>query len=96
MWQISYGGNDFVDFLPQLVAVGHDVGKLGVEGFDINLLAVVFLLHIAADGEVVVVGGNVFVALQGGEVRHVLAPCVGLHNGILVLGFDLVSYTEIT
>ena len=56
----------------------------GVNGFDIDYFAGVFLLHVAGDGEVAVVLQDVVDADQPGEVLHFLTLLEHVENAVLV------------
>ena len=71
---------DLIDGFSQFVFTLHDMLEFGFELDDVDLLAGVLLLDVGRDGEVVVLGGDVLVGHERGEVLHRLAVREGLED----------------
>ena len=77
--------DDGLDLLVQFVAFCYEGFELGIDLGDIDHLAGVFLLHIAGDREVAVVGKDIVVLHQLGQILLVLTILVERHDLVLML-----------
>ena len=80
----------FIYFFTKYLFAFHDFLDLRVQLFDVHDLPRVLRLHIGADGQVVVVFGDLVILRQMGEVGHLLALCEGVHDALDVFGGQLV------
>ena len=82
--------NDFINLGSQNFLRGHDLGDLGVERHNVDLLPGVLGLHIGGDREVILLPGNLLVTGQMGEVGLLGAAGESVHNTVDVLGCQLI------
>ena len=81
--------NDFINLGSQNFLRGPDLGALGVERHNVDLLPGVLGLHIGGDREVILLPGNLLVTGQMGEVGLLGAAGESVYNTVDVLGCQL-------
>ena len=76
--------------IPRFFFPGHDLGDLGVELHDVDLLPGVFSLYIGGNGEIVFLPGDLLISGQMGEVDLLGTVDKGVHNAVDVLRRQLI------
>ena len=82
---LSYFLDDILNLLVQLIALSDEGIEFGINFLDIDDLTRIFLLYIAGDAEVGIIGKDIVVLNEFSQILLVLTVCKELHNLLLML-----------